>query len=98
MDLRKFTFLNGSFFDEVKFLEEVIISNRPSFCNSEEGEHLSGEQTPSEDETGSEVNSVVSEPQHPKRRQQPLHLQNWQKMQTTRKINGIFWVDMWGIL
>ena len=56
------------FFDECKFLEEVISSNRPSFCNSEEGEHLSGEQTSFEDETGSEVDSVVSELQHPKRK------------------------------
>ena len=40
------------FFDERKFLKEVIISNRPSFCNCE-GEHLSGEQTSFEDETGS---------------------------------------------
>ncbi|XP_068678679.1 uncharacterized protein [Montipora foliosa] len=56
------------FFDECKFLEEVIISNRPSFCNSEEGEHLSGEQTSFEDETGSEVDSIVSEPEHPKKK------------------------------
>lgn len=56
-----------SLFDECKFLEEVIISNRPSFCSSEEGE-----QTSFEDETGSEVDRVISEPQHPKRKKKNI--------------------------
>ena len=54
-------------FDECKFPEEVTVSNKPSFCNFEEGEHLSGEQTSFEDQTGSEIDSVAREPQHPKK-------------------------------
>jgi hypothetical protein len=61
------------FFHECQFLEEVIISNRPSFSNSEEGEHQSREHLNEhshsfEEETGSEVESVLSERGHPKKK------------------------------
>ncbi|KAK2548505.1 hypothetical protein P5673_031287 [Acropora cervicornis] len=60
------------FFDECKFPEEVIISNRRSFCNSQVGEHLPGQQISFEGDTGSEVNRVISERQHPKRKKKNI--------------------------
>ena len=62
------------FFHECEFLEEVIISNRPSFSNSEDfsenqlSEHSNENSNSIDEETGSEVDSLSSEQGHPKRK------------------------------